>query len=169
MTTLTVEPAAEQDITRAHDWYEGQRAQRPSALGLARRDLHRHRRCLGDHPVRPDDDDERSGGSALEFGLDLVFMDKPLRVADDIVAIGKFKSQAASWLRRINETGQRLVITQNGTAAGVLMAPGEFDRLRSRMRLLEDIAKGTADFEQGRSLTTSQVRRELAKARSARK
>jgi len=96
-------------------------------------------------------------------------MDEPLRVAEDLVPIGKFKAQAATWLRRIKDTGQRLVITQNGSAAGVLLAPAEFDRMRQRMRLLEDIAAGSSDFEQGRTLTTSQLRQELGKARRARK
>jgi len=52
MTTLTVEPATEQDIRRAHDWYEGQRE------GLGEPFLHAAAECIervqrhpGSHPL----------------------------------------------------------------------------------------------------------------------
>ena len=95
-------------------------------------------------------------------------MVKPIRVAEDIVPIGQFKGKAGQWLRQIAETGQRLIITQNGKAAGVLMSPAEFDKLRYQQMILQDIAAGAADVEAGRTVTTAQLKRELARARSRR-
>jgi prevent-host-death family protein len=81
--------------------------------------------------------------------------------AEDVVPIGEFKGQAARWLRRMGETGQPVLITQNGKPAAVLMSPGEFDRIVERQRLLDDISAGLADIEAGRTFTTAEVRKAL--------
>ncbi len=51
-------------------------------------------------------------------------------------------TQAADWLKRVADTGQPVVITQNGKAAGVLVSPSEFDRLCERAGLREAIDAG---------------------------
>ncbi len=96
-------------------------------------------------------------------------MPKQLNVAEDIVPIAGFKSKAAHWLEQIAETGQHLVITQNGRAAGVLMSPGEYDRLQYRQRLVEEIATGIADIDAGRTVSGAQLKRELARSRQQRR
>ena len=82
---------------------------------------------------------------------------RAVRVSEDIVPVSDFKAQAADWLRRIAETGQALVITQNGKAAGVLLSPAEFDRLTERARFLEAVDGGLADEKAGRVLTHADV------------
>ena len=67
---------------------------------------------------------------------------RPVRVSEDIVPVSDFKAQAADWLKRVADTGQPVVITQNGKAAGVLISPSEFDRLSDRAGLLEAIDAG---------------------------
>lgn len=84
-----------------------------------------------------------------------------MRVSEGIVPIGEFKGQAAHWLRRFAETGEPVVITQNGRPAGVLLSPSEFDRLQERQRFLESIAKGLADAEAGRLMETRELKRRL--------
>jgi len=59
---------------------------------------------------------------------------RALKVAEDIVPVGEFKGQAARWLRHVAESGQPVVITQNGKPAGVLVSPSEYDRLTERQR-----------------------------------
>ena len=90
---------------------------------------------------------------------------KPLRVSEDIVPIGRFKGEASQWLKKIAKSGQTLVITQNGTPAGVVMSPAEFDRIRDRQRFLEGIAAGVRDAEEGRVVTTREARKRLAARR----
>ena len=90
---------------------------------------------------------------------------KPLRVAQDIVPVGEFKGRASRWLRRAAETGQPVVITQNGRPAGVLMSPVEFDRLQERQRFLESVAAGIADADAGRTMDTAELQRRLAHRR----
>jgi len=90
-------------------------------------------------------------------------------VSEDIVPLGQFKAQAAGLLRRIGESGQPLVITQNGRPAAVMLSPAEFDRMQERQRFLEDIAAGLADAEAGRVMSTDEVKKRLAARRAERR
>jgi len=47
-------------------------------------------------------------------------------------------------------TGQPLIITQNGKAAGVLLSPAAFDELTERARLAAAVEEGLADSLAGR-------------------
>lgn len=90
---------------------------------------------------------------------------RTLRVSEDIVPIAQFKARAGRWLERARDTGHPVVITQNGKPAGVVLSPAEFDELQERVRLFVDLAAGVADAEAGRTFTTEQVRRRLARRR----
>lgn len=90
---------------------------------------------------------------------------RAIKVAEDIVPVGEFKGQAARWLRHAAETGQPVVITQNGKPAGVLVSPAEYDRLTERERFLESVAHGIADAEAGRTMDTKELRRRLEERR----
>jgi len=92
---------------------------------------------------------------------------KPIRVSEGIVPIGEFKGQAARWLRQVAQTGEPVIITQNGRPAGVLLSPSNFDRLQERQRFLESIANGIADAKAGRLMGTPQLKRRLAARRAA--
>ena len=74
---------------------------------------------------------------------------RPLRVSDNIVPVSDFKARAAEWLRRLAESGEPVVITQNGKAAGVLLSPGAFDDLTENLRFIRAVEEGLADVEAG--------------------
>lgn len=84
-----------------------------------------------------------------------------LNVAEDIVPVAQFKAQAKRWLAHVKETGQPLIITQNGRSAGVVLSPGEYDRLTYQRRFQESVDEGLADLDGGRVLGTEQLRRRL--------
>ena len=86
---------------------------------------------------------------------------KEVQVSDGIVPLGEFKAQAAKLLRRLGESGEPMVITQNGRPAGVLLSPKEFDLIQERQRFLESVAAGLADAEAGRVIDTTELRRRL--------
>jgi len=86
---------------------------------------------------------------------------RAVRISEDIVPVSDFKAQAADWLKRVSDTGQPVVITQNGKAAGVLVSPSEFDRLCERAGLLEAIDAGLADEKAGRVLSHAAVTAEM--------
>jgi prevent-host-death family protein len=87
---------------------------------------------------------------------------KEVQISDGIVPLGEFKAQAARLLKRIAESGQPMVITQNGRPAGVLLSPQEYDRIQERQRFLESIAAGLADAESGRTVTVGTLARDRA-------
>ncbi len=93
---------------------------------------------------------------------------KEVQVSDGIVPLGEFKSQAAKLLKRLRESGQPMVITQNGRPAGVLVSPKEFDRIQERQRFLESIAAGLADAEAGRVIDTPALRKLIRSRRAKR-
>ena len=72
---------------------------------------------------------------------------KEIQISDGIVPLGEFKAQAAKLLKRIGESGQPMVITQNGRPAGVLLSPREYDRMQKRQRFLESIAARPPDVQ----------------------
>jgi prevent-host-death family protein len=71
-------------------------------------------------------------------------------VFEELVPVSDFEAHAADLLRRVAETGRRLVITENGKAAGVLLSPAEFDRLSERTRFVAAVEEGLADADAGR-------------------
>ena len=93
---------------------------------------------------------------------------KEVQVSDGIVPLGEFKSQAAKLLKRLAESGQPMVITQNGRPAGVLVSPQEFDRIQERQRFLESITAGLADAEAGRVIDTGALRKLIRSRRAER-
>jgi len=86
---------------------------------------------------------------------------RDLSVAQDIVPLAQFKAQAKKWLARMRETGQPLVLTQNGRWAGVVLSPVEYDRLIYRHRFLSSVAEGLDDLDAGRTVTTDELKRRL--------
>lgn len=92
---------------------------------------------------------------------------KNISVSSDIIPVGHFKSSLAKYLKDLQVTNNSLIITQNGKPAGVLISPKEFDKLRETKLFIDSISKGLTDVEKGEVLTTSQLKKELAKNRTA--
>lgn len=119
---------------------------------------------------------DRERGTCLAVRLFAVYIRtvrgpmKALRVSENIVPVSDFKAQAADWLRRISETGQPIVITQNGKAAGVLMSPAQFDELTEQVRFLKAIDAGLADSAAGRvhspALVVAHMKRRAARRKA---
>jgi len=93
---------------------------------------------------------------------------RSIRLSEDVVPLGEFKSRASSILRSLSNQNRPLLITQNGQAAGVLLSPAEYDALCEKDAFLEDIAMGLADAESGRVMSVSEVREQLAEYRRSR-
>jgi len=75
---------------------------------------------------------------------------KAVRLHDDIIPIGEFKTHASSIIRRLHEEQRPIVITQRGRAAGVLVTPADYDRLTERERFVAAVEQGLAESRAGR-------------------
>jgi prevent-host-death family protein len=93
---------------------------------------------------------------------------KHVQVSKGIVPLGEFKAKAATFLKRIGESDEPIVITQNGRPAGVVLSPMAYDRIQERQRFLESIAAGLADAEAGRTIDTMALRERLQEWRTDR-
>ena len=86
---------------------------------------------------------------------------RPLRVSENIVPVSDFKAKAAEWLRRLVESSEPVIITQNGKAAGVLLSPAAYDELTERYRFTKSVEAGLADVEAGRVTPHEEVVAEM--------
>jgi prevent-host-death family protein len=95
-------------------------------------------------------------------------MKPPLMLTRDIIGIGEFKAHASAYIRRLRKTPGPLVITQHGRPAAVIMSPAEYDQSGYDQYFRAKVEEGLADLRAGRTMSTAQVRRHLAKRRRAR-
>jgi prevent-host-death family protein len=91
-------------------------------------------------------------------------MSTSLRVSEDFVPVSEFKGRTAELLRRAAQSGQPLVITQNGRPAGVLLSPAAFDELAETARFVAAVRQGLDDSGAGRTHDHADV---AAEARGA--
>ena len=90
---------------------------------------------------------------------------KQLNIANDIVPVGEFKTKVSKYLNNMKSTGRRMIITQNGKPAGVLLTPADYDELVYAKSLIESVNRGIADIEAGQVFTTEDLKMELEKRR----
>jgi prevent-host-death family protein len=84
-----------------------------------------------------------------------------LQVAEDIVPIAEFKAHLSERIRAVRERLRPLVVTQNGKAAAVLLAPEQFDRLMHQAQFVAAVQEGLEQQEDGRVLGHDAVGRKL--------
>ena len=66
-------------------------------------------------------------------------------------------------MKKVQVTGQPLIITQNGRPAGVLLSPVEYDNLVYRKQFIESVEQGLAAAESGKVYSTDEGRKMFAK------
>jgi len=86
---------------------------------------------------------------------------RTFRVSENIVPVSDFKAKAADWLRRLGESSEPVIITQNGKAAAVVLSPAAYDELTERFRFMESVERGLADVEAGRVTPHEEVVAEM--------
>ena len=84
-----------------------------------------------------------------------------LQIAEDIVPIGELKAHLSERIRDLRGRRRPLVVTQNGKAAAVLLAPEEFDRLTAQAGFVGAVQEGLADLDSGRVVTDDELGRRL--------
>ena len=89
---------------------------------------------------------------------------KTISITNDIVPIAEFKAGISRWFKSLKNTGQPVIITQNGKPAGVLLSPEDYDELVYKKAFLDSIGRGIADAESGKTYRTEQAQ-SLLKAR----
>ncbi len=75
---------------------------------------------------------------------------QPLRLDEDIRPLSEFRAGVAGFVRRVSETRRPLLLTQHGRGVAVLVDVREFEAMRERLALLEDVSAAEADIAAGR-------------------
>jgi len=94
---------------------------------------------------------------------------KNITISNDIVPVAKFKTKISKYLKTLKETGHPVIITQNGSPAGVLLSPTEYDNLIYNKLFIESVNRGLKDIESGEFYTTEELKKEIQSTRTSRK
>ncbi len=78
-------------------------------------------------------------------------------ISRDLVPVHEFRSNLAEWLRRVDDTGRPVVVTQRGKAAAVLMHPAVLDELEEEKELVRKVLRGLRDVEEGALVDDDEV------------
>ncbi len=80
---------------------------------------------------------------------------------EDIKPISYIKTHAADMLKRVNETRNPIVITQNGEAKAVLLDTDSYQEMLDTMGILKLISQSEKEIENGKILKSAAVFCEL--------
>ena len=73
-----------------------------------------------------------------------------LIIDQDIRPMSEFRSGVASFIKQVHETKRPLVITQHGKGVGVLLGVAEYEAMREKIELLEDIQTSITQLNEGK-------------------
>lgn len=86
---------------------------------------------------------------------------KSINISQDIISLSDFKNKASKMLHKVRSSHRPLVITQNGKAAAVLLAPSDYDLLTEQVRFVEAVQSGLTDVQNGQVLPDEDLDNEL--------
>ncbi|MBS6830069.1 MAG: type II toxin-antitoxin system Phd/YefM family antitoxin [Desulfovibrio sp.] len=80
-----------------------------------------------------------------------------MQLHSDIKPISWLKNNAKQMVESVAETGNPMVITQNGEAKAVVMNVREYDQMQQSLALLRMLADSSADVEAGNLRDSDEV------------
>ncbi len=83
---------------------------------------------------------------------------QPLKFDEDIRPLSEFRAGVATFVKQVNDTGRPLVLTQRGRGVVVVVGIHEFEDMRERLALLEDIAAAEAQLAAGEGIPHAEAR-----------
>ena len=78
-------------------------------------------------------------------------------IKNDIKPISYIKTHAAEMLKRVNETQNPIIITQNGEARAVLLATDSYQKMIKSIGILKLLATGEKEIADGRVVDNDEV------------
>lgn len=82
-----------------------------------------------------------------------------MNLKEAIEPVTVLKTKSAELIRKAHESGQPIVITQNGKATAVLQDVTSYQRQREALLLLKFLARGDRDARQGNLLSDADADR----------
>ena len=81
--------------------------------------------------------------------------------AKGIEPVTVLKTRSAELIRQARETGQPIIITQNGKPTAVLQDVESFQRQREALTLLKVLAKGDQELSEGKVISHDEALRRI--------
>ncbi len=82
-----------------------------------------------------------------------------MNLTRDITPVAALKTRSAELIRVARESGQPVILTQNGRATAVLQDVESFERQRKALVMLKLVAQGEQDFRRGNVLSDAEAHR----------
>lgn len=87
-------------------------------------------------------------------------MSKQPLFSRDIQPLSEFRANTAQFVRRVQETGRPLILTQHGRGTAVLLNIVEYERLVERAELAADIFTAEGQLDRGEGIEHDAARDE---------
>jgi prevent-host-death family protein len=84
-----------------------------------------------------------------------------MNLKEDIKPISYIKTNAAQMLKRVNETRNPIVITQNGEARAVLLDTESYQEMLSAISILKLLSQSEKEIEDGNIVKDDELFRDL--------
>jgi prevent-host-death family protein len=81
-----------------------------------------------------------------------------LKIDQDIRPLSEFRTGIASFVKQVRATRRPLVITQHGKGVAVLLDVAEYEAMREKIELLEDVHTSMTQVDAGAGVEHSAAR-----------
>lgn len=92
-----------------------------------------------------------------------------MKYSTRIKPISYVKANAAELINELAETGEPLVITQNGEAKAIMQDVATYEATQETLALLKILALGKRQVEEGKTIPLAEVSRRLRARRAGRR
>jgi len=84
-----------------------------------------------------------------------------LRLNKNIIPLSEFRASLSPLIEKLNETRDPLLLTQHGKGVAMVVDVDEFEEMRERLEVLEDIEAVRGDIAQGRVYSQEEAKARL--------
>lgn len=88
-------------------------------------------------------------------------------IATAVEPVTQLKTRSAQLIRTAKETGQPIIITQNGRATAILQDVDSYQAQRDALLLLKFMAQGDQELNRGQAIGHSRIKRQFAERMEA--
>jgi antitoxin YefM len=88
---------------------------------------------------------------------------QPMRLDEDIRPLSEFRSGVASFIKQVSDTRRPLVLTQHGRGVAVVIDIREFEVMREKLAILDDIQVSRAQIAAGQGIPHDEAKARVLK------
>lgn len=84
-----------------------------------------------------------------------------INLEQDIKPLSEFRAGTSNFIRQVNETHRPLLITQRGKGVAVLLDVSEYESMRERLEILEDVYLAENQLSAGAGIDSETAKSKL--------